>query len=90
MSIVIVPFRNRRDFSIGRDFLNIAWIYFTPFFFFHLIIKCQFQLNLNFPCISESYIETKIKLLFCSASKGFMKTFIKPFEASQRSVKMKV
>ena len=91
MSIAIVPFKNRGDFSIGRDFLNIAWIYFTPFFFFfHLIIKCRFQLNFNVPCISESYIETKIKLLLCSASKGFMKAFIKPFEASQRSVKIKI
>ena len=65
MSIAVVPFKNRGDFSIGRDFLNIAWIYFTPFiFFFHLILKCQFQLNLNVPCISESYIEIKIMLNF--------------------------
>ena len=65
MSIAIVPFKNRGDFSIGRDFLNIAWIYFTPFiFFFHLILKGQFQLNLNVPCISESYIEIKIMLNF--------------------------
>ena len=48
------------------------------------------------PCISESYIEVKIKLIFiftllCGAAKSFLKTFralIKPFEAPQRSVKI--
>ena len=45
--------------------------------------------------ISESCIEIKIKLnlyfhtsLWCS--KGFMKAFIKTFEAPQRSVKIKI
>ena len=35
----------------------------------------------------------KVKFLFsllCDASKGFMKAFIKPFEAPQRSVKIKI
>ena len=50
------------------------------------------------PCISESYIEIKSKLnfyfqtsLWCLTSfiKAF-KTFIKPFEAPQRSLKIKI
>ena len=57
-----------------------------------------FDLNRNILFISESYINMKIKLnfyftLLCGASKGFMKalkTFIKPFEAPQRSVKIKI
>ena len=41
------------------------------------------MLTLNVPSISESCIETKIKLIFiftllCGALKGFMKAFIKP------------
>ena len=43
------------------------------------------------PCISEICIKIKINLIFiskflCSASKGFMKAF----EATQKSVKMKI
>ena len=56
-------------------------------------------LTLPVPCISESCIKIKIKLIFffftllCGASKGFMmafKAFIKSLEAPQRSVKIKV
>ena len=57
-----------------------------------------FELTLNVPCISESYIAIKIKLKFyftllCGPSKGFMKAFkafISPFETPQRSVKIKI
>ena len=57
-----------------------------------------FLLTLPAPGISESYIEIKVKLdffltLLCRASKGFMKVFkafVKPFEAPQRSVKIKI
>ena len=53
---------------------------------------------LNVPCISESGIDIKIKLIFiltllCRASKGFIeafKAFTKPFEAPQRSMKIKI
>ena len=55
-------------------------------------------LILPVPNISESCTEIKIKLnvyltLLCGASKGLMKglkAFIKPFEAPQRSVKIKI
>ena len=55
-------------------------------------------LTLNVPCISESRIEIKIKLIFiftllCVASEGFMQVltaFTKPFEVPQRSVKVKI
>ena len=56
---------------------------------------CLSLLTLSVPCISKSCIEIKVKLnfhTFCGASKDFMKaikTFIKPFEAPQRSVKTK-
>ena len=36
--------------------------------------------------LSQIFIFT----LLCGASKGFMKAFIKPFEAAQRSVKIKI
>ena len=53
--------------------------------------------NPNVTCISESCIEIKIKLnfyfhTFCGDSEGFLKAFkvfIKPFEAPERSVKIK-
>ena len=55
-------------------------------------------LTLNVLCISESYTEIKIKLIFfftllCGASKGLMKAFkvfIKPFKAPQRRVQIKI
>ena len=55
-------------------------------------------LTLNVLCISESCTEIKIKVKFYffllfSYSKGFMKAFkafIKPFEAPQRSMKIKI
>ena len=52
-------------------------------------------LTLNAPCISESRIEIKMSILtlLCGASKRFMrafKTFVKPFEVPQRSVKIKI
>ena len=55
-------------------------------------------LTLLFPFISESCIEIKIKLNFYFHTslwclKGFMKAlkaFIKPFEAPQRSMKIKI
>ena len=55
-------------------------------------------LTLPAPCISETYIKMKITQIFiftrlCGASEGFMKAikaFIKPFEAPQRSVKIKI
>ena len=58
----------------------------------------QIRLTLNVLYISESCIEIKIKLnfiltLLCGSSKGFMKAFkafLKPFEAPQRSVKIKI
>ena len=51
-------------------------------------------LTLNVPCISESCIEVKIKLSFLFShffvvGQKVLKAFIKPFEAPQRSVKMK-
>ena len=55
--------------------------------------------NPSRPFISESGIKTKFNLkipkfsVLCGASKGFLKvfkTFIKPFEASQRSVKVSI
>ena len=62
-------------------------------------VKKQNRLNLTLPasCISESCMKIKINLIFiftflCGASKGYMKAFkafIKPFKASQRSVKIK-
>ena len=62
--------------------------------------KVSSQVHLTLPnlYISESCIEIKLNLnfifiLLCGASKGFMKalkTFIKLFEAPQRSVKIKI
>ena len=60
--------------------------------------KNVIALTLKDPFISESCIEIKIELnfiftLLCGASKGFMKAFkafIKPFEAPQRNVKIKI
>ena len=54
--------------------------------------------NLRAPLISKSCIKIKISLIFiftifCGSSKGFMKdskAFIKPFEAPQRSVNIKI
>ena len=49
------------------------------------------MITISVPCISENYIE--IITLLCVASKGFMKAlkaFIKAFEATQRSVKIKI
>ena len=57
-----------------------------------MIFSCEgFMLTLNVVCISQSYIEIKINLnfnftLICGASKAFMK----PFEAPQRRVKIKI
>ena len=59
---------------------------------------CRWFLTLPTPCISQSYIKIKINLSFiftllCGASKGFMKAskaVIKPFEAPQRSVNIKI
>ena len=60
---------------------------------YNTIEKLRFILTLPVPIQDE---EKKIKLniftLLCGASKGFMralKVFIKPFEAPQRSVKIK-
>ena len=55
-------------------------------------------LTLPAPCISESCLKMKIDLKFfftllCGASRGFVKAFkafIKPFEAQQSSVKVKI
>ena len=47
-----------------------------------------FCLTLPVPCISETCIEIKIKLNFHFHTS--FKAFIKPFEASQRSVKIKI
>ena len=62
----------------------------------------QIHLTLNDPCISESCIETKIKLnfyfhffvvphkvLWRLFYEGFM-AFIKPFEVPQKSVKIEI
>ena len=56
--------------------------------------KGIFMITLAVPCISEGCIEIKIKLSFYFHTslwclKG-LKAFIKPFEAPQRSVKVKV
>ena len=66
-----------------------------------IIPSLCFKLFLTLPahCISESSAKTKINLnfiftLLCGISKGFhkktLKAFIKPFEAPQRSVKIKI
>ena len=50
-------------------------------------------LTLPVSCILESCSKIKINVNLCRASKGFMKAFkpfIKPFEATQRSVKIKI
>ena len=50
-------------------------------------------LTLPVPCILESCSKIKINVNLCRASKGFMKAFkpfIKPFEATQRSAKIKI
>ena len=65
---------------------------------FDKVLYAPLFLTLNVLCISESCIEIKMKLIFiftllCDTSKGFMQalnTFIKPFEAPQRSVKIKI
>ena len=62
----------------------------------YLIEPFSLKLTLPAPCISESCIKIKINFNFTllfDASKGFMKAlkaFIKPFEASQRSVKIRI
>ena len=64
----------------------------------HLSHNQFLRLTLKDPFISERCIEIKIELnfyfyIFSGASKGFMKAFkafIKPFEAPQRSVKIKI
>ena len=47
-------------------------------------------LTLNVPCISESCIEIKIMLNFYFHPSLCAKAFTKPFEAPQRSVKIKI
>ena len=69
------------DTSTIADFLNIL-ITHTPGEHFNpsrFDPGQQEKFNLNF-----------IFKLLCGASKGFMKALIKPFEAPQRSVKIKI
>ena len=62
-----------------------------------IVYLAQHLLTLPAPCISESFVKMEINLIFffalvCAVWKGFMKpfnAFIKPFEAPQRSVKIK-
>ena len=52
----------------------------------------SWNLTVPTPCISESCIKTKIKILFCGAPKGFRRAFnvfIKLFEAPQKMWKQK-
>ena len=60
-----------------------------------LVIWYEKSLALPAPCILESFSKMKIKLnfyfaLLCGALKGFMKAFIKPFEAPQRNAKIRI
>ena len=60
-----------------------------------LIKRCFFQLTLLLLYISESCIEIKINLNFCFPTflcclKRFYESLVKPFEAQQRSVKIKI
>ena len=74
----------------------------TQHFMRMLVTWCCFEksyqlriiLILPTPYISESCIQIKINLnfyftLLSGASEGYMKAFIKPFEAPHRSVKIK-
>ena len=78
------------------------WLKFTPFVILLLEVNVFFKLmsfpnngvlTLPVPIPDE---EKKLKFFFrilCGASEGFtkaLKAFIKPFEASQRSVKIKI
>ena len=52
---------------------------------------CSLILTLNGPCISESCIEIKIKVnVYFDTSLWCLKRFMKPFEAPQRSAKIKI
>ena len=61
---------------------------------FTIVIRYVFVLNLPVPCISESCIEIKtIKLIFFTSLwclKRFYEGLKGPFDASQRSVKIKI
>ena len=46
--------------------------------------------NVSIPDKKEKLTSIFIFILLCGASKGFMKAFIKPFEAPRRSVKIKI
>ena len=73
------------------------WSYY---YFNYVCEVCKeiLEINPSVPCISERCIKTKFNLnflftLLCGVSKGFMrayKTFVKTFEAPQRSVKTKI
>ena len=61
----------------------------------HVASRDIMQLTLPATSILESYIKIRIDLnftftLLCGASKGFMKAFLKHFEAPQRSVKIEI
>ena len=80
---------------------HCTWVWEICFQLKHLEQIPQFfvwyhkdKLTLNVPCISESCVEVKIKFLFWHFSvmpqKVLWRPFIKPFEAPQRSVKIKL
>ena len=80
---------------------HCTWVWEICFQLKHLEQIPQFfvwyhkdKLTLNVPCISESCVEIKIKFLFWHFSvmpqKVLWRPFIKPFEAPQRSVKIKI
>ena len=77
-----------KKYVMTSCFVAIAWFQSAWFF----------VLTLNDLCISESCIEIKLSeififILFCGASKGFMKAFRafkNPFEATQRSIEIKI
>ena len=59
-------------------------------------VKLICALTLPTPCISESYVRMKINFkflflhFFVVLQKDFNKAFIEPFDAPQRSVKIKI
>ena len=82
-------------YSFSTKKIVYAKMYLRLFYFCVTIFRTL--LNLPARCISESFIKTKINLnliftLLCGASIGFMKafkTFIKPFEATQKKCENK-
>ena len=55
-----------------------------------ILHKTSFTLPAPIPDEEKKLTLTFILTLLCGASKGFMKAFIKPFEATKRSMKIKI